>query len=173
MGMVVMLLMLLLLFLLFLSFRFPLVTDSRNIGPPKTDDTDYKVDLYCTSSRYQVVVNVCIDKGSVTQVHANNSRRLTAPAPPFPSPPRRLLRCDNRVPRKCRPGSASMPGFDEDDLNTSRTYWEPSVTAAGLASPEMVKLKVRVDLGNRDLNVLFLLRYALCPRDSVQFGGMR
>lgn len=66
-----------------------------------------------------------------------------------------------------------MPGFDEDDLNTSRTYWEPSVTAAGLASPEMVKLKVRVDLGNRDLNVLFLLRYALCPRDSVQFGGMR
>lgn len=41
-----------------------------------------------------------------------------------------------------------MPGFDEDDLNTSRTYWEPSVTAAGLASPEMVKLKVRVDLGN-------------------------
>ncbi|CAM9579810.1 unnamed protein product, partial [Laminaria digitata] len=43
-----------------------------------------------------------------------------------------------------RPGSASMQGFDEDDLNTSRTYWEPSVTAVGLASPEMVKLKVEM-----------------------------
>ncbi|CAM9437612.1 unnamed protein product, partial [Ectocarpus fasciculatus] len=43
-----------------------------------------------------------------------------------------------------RPGSASLPGFDEDDLNTSRTYWEPSVAPVGLVSPEMVKLKVEM-----------------------------
>ena len=43
----------------------------------------------------------------------------------------------------CRPRSTSWPGFDEDNLNTSRTYWEPSVAPVGLVSPEMVKLKVR------------------------------
>lgn len=44
--------------------------------------------------------------------------------------------------RDHRPGSASLPGFDEDDLNATRTYWEPSVAPVGLVSPEMVKLKV-------------------------------
>lgn len=42
----------------------------------------------------------------------------------------------------CRPGSSSLAGFDKDDLNTTKTYWEPSVAPVGLVSPEMVKLKV-------------------------------
>lgn len=40
-----------------------------------------------------------------------------------------------------RPGTA--PGFDEDDINAERTYWEPSIAPGGLVSPEMVKIKVR------------------------------
>lgn len=39
-----------------------------------------------------------------------------------------------------RPGTA--PGFDEDDINAERTYWEPSVAPGGLVSSDMVKIKV-------------------------------
>lgn len=48
----------------------------------------------------------------------------------------------NELPRVRRFRPVSEPGFDEDDINAERTYWEPSVSPNGLLSPEIVKLKV-------------------------------